>query len=106
MQQRLKEREKEAGTPDQDPEEDDEASVLAHLGKIAHYVSKKTAQSQAQRKAEAKKLTGGISQRLTPKQIDKIVAAVNEGRITLPDLDLENMDQEDYATIRALADSG
>ena len=83
--------------------DDDEAAVLAHLGKITHHVERRTSKNQAQRKAEAKRLTGNICQKLSPKQIDNIVAAINAGNISLPDLDLEH---EDYITVWALADSG
>ena len=42
--------------------------------------------------------------KLTPKLIDAIVAAINCGRIKLPDLSFDNTD--DWVTVWALADSG
>ena len=54
--------------------------------------------------AEARRLTGPLSQKLAPRQIDRIVAAINAGHKTLPGLDLQ--DESDYVHIGSFADSG
>ena len=79
-----------------------EDEVLAHLDKIAHHVRVKTAQSQAQRKAA--NTPAVFKQKLSKKQIDHVVAAINKGDLKLPDLKFEC--NEDYLTVLALADTG
>ena len=76
-----------SGSDDSGPtiDELDEDADVARLCEIAQISNKKHAQSNAQRKDEAKQLTGCIPQRLHKRQLVSIVAAINERQITLPD---------------------
>ena len=77
--------------------------MLNVLREVAHKVTlAKDKQSQKQ-KAEAQQ-AHAFNGRLSKKQIDRIVAAVNRGEITLPDL--KSSCEEDFITVWALADTG
>ena len=79
-------------------DDDDEENMLSTLSAIAHKVRKgpKPHQRGTDRNKPPKPLT--------KKQIDWIVAQVNSGKLTLPDLG--ELEDEDFTLVWALADSG
>ena len=67
-----------------DDQNDDERKVLNALSEIAHKISfAKDKQSQKKQRIEQKN-TNAFNGKLTKKQIDRIVAAVNRGDIKPP----------------------
>lgn len=80
---------------------DTEDEMLTALNKIAHRV--RMGPKPHQRRTEMGP-TCHWPKRLTKRQLDWIGGQVQEGKIDLPDID--QLEDEDHALVRALADSG
>ena len=88
-----------ASEPESD---DDEGLMVKALQQVAHKVQ--VGQKPSQRTKKLRDSAPLFNGKLSSKQIQEIVAAVNKGDIKLPELDLPT--DEDYVTVWSLADTG